>query len=117
MRSLPALAVAVGLCLAGAAPGNADPEPGAAPDAQDAGGAVHNAAFLQSLLAAGITYSNSGQAIEAAHAVCGLVDRGEPALQVISDLKANNPGFTTDGAAQFAAIAATTYCPHQLIKK
>ncbi|NDJ90625.1 DUF732 domain-containing protein [Mycolicibacter kumamotonensis] len=117
MRSLPALAVAVGLCLAGAAPGNADPEPVAAPDTEDVGGAVHNAAFLESLQAAGITYSSSGQAIAAAHAVCALVDRGEPGLQVIADLKANNPGFTTDAAAQFAAIAATTYCPHQLTKK
>lgn len=114
MRSLPALAVAVGLCLVGAAPGNADPEPVAA---DDAGGAVHNAAFLESLQAAGITYSSSGQAITAAHAVCGLVDRGEPGLQVIADLKANNPGFSTDAAAQFAAIAANTYCPHQLTKK
>lgn len=114
MKPLLALAVAAGLGLAGAAPGTADPEPGSQPE--DAG-AVHNAAFLESLRAAGITYSSTSQAIEAARAVCGLVDRGEPALQVITDLTANNPGFTTDGAAQFAAIAAHTYCPHQLIKK
>ncbi|OBH20615.1 DUF732 domain-containing protein [Mycolicibacter sinensis] len=117
MKLLLALAVTAGLCLAGAAPGYADPERGAHPDPEDAAGAIHDAAFLESLRAAGITYSSSGQAIEAARAVCGLVDRGEPALQVLSDLKDNNPGFTTDGAAQFAAIAAHTYCPHQLIKK
>lgn len=117
MKLLLALAVAAGLSFAGAAPGNADPEPGAQPDPEVAAGGVHNAAFLASLRAAGITYTSSSQAIEAAHTVCGLVDRGEPGLQVIADLKENNPGFTTDGAAQFAAIAANTYCPHQLTKK
>jgi hypothetical protein len=115
VKSLLALAVTAGLAVAWAAPGNADPEPGAQPD--PAGGGLHNAAFLETLRAAGITYTNSSQAIDAARAVCGLVDRGEPGLQVIADLKANNPGFTTDGAAQFAAIAANTYCPHQLTKK
>lgn len=78
---------------------------------------IDNAAFLESLRSAGITYTNPDQVISAGRAVCGLVDRGEPALQVISDLKTTNPGFTTDGAAQFAAISAHSYCPHQLAKK
>lgn len=96
--------------LACAAPAYAEPEA----SADEAG---HHAAFLDSLGAAGITYASPNQAIDAARTVCNLVDRGETGLQVISDLKANNPGFTTDGAAQFAAIAANTYCPHQLTKK
>lgn len=113
MKPLLALGVAVGLAVAGAAPAVPDPAPGVQLDPD----AVPNAAFLESLRTAGITYSSPGQAIEAARAVCGLVDRGEPGLQVISDLKATNPGFTTDGAAQFAAIAANAYCPHQLVTK
>ncbi|MEZ0384851.1 DUF732 domain-containing protein [Mycobacterium sp. pW045] len=117
MKPLLALGVAVGLAVAGAAPAVPDPAPGVQLDPDAAAGAVPNAAFLESLRAAGITYSNPGQAIDAARAVCGLVDRGEPGLQVISDLKATNPGFTTDGAAQFAAIAANAYCPHQLVTK
>lgn len=64
-----------------------------------------------------IPYSNPGQAIVAGKAVCGLVARGEPGLKVVLDLKNNNPGFSTDGAAQFAAIAAQTYCPQELVKK
>ncbi len=116
MRLLGAhVAVVLGVAVVGLpAPAHADPEPGTQLD--DAA-RIRNAAFLESLRAAGITYSNPGQAIDAARAVCGLVDRGEPGLQVIADLKANNPGFTTDGAAQFAAIAADTYCPHQLTKR
>ncbi|GFG71328.1 DUF732 domain-containing protein [Mycolicibacter senuensis] len=116
MKQRWALGVAAGLAV-GAVPAAADPGPGAQLDSDAAAVAVHHAAFLESLDAAGITYSSAGQAIEAARAVCGLVDRGEPGLQVISDLKATNPGFTTDGAAQFAAIAANTYCPHQLDTK
>lgn len=116
MKLLTALAAAV--VLAGpalASPAHADPELGTQASTDEAAG--NHAAFLESLGASGITYSNPSQAIDAARTVCGLVDRGETGLQVISDLKANNPGFTTDGAAQFAAIAANSYCPHQLTKK
>ncbi|MEO6792801.1 MAG: DUF732 domain-containing protein [Mycobacterium sp.] len=118
MKLLTALAAAVaGVALVGfAAPAHADPELGAQTGADDARG-NHDADFLASLRATGITYNSPSQAIDAAHTVCGLVDRGEPGLEVISDLKASNPGFTTDGAAQFAAVAANTYCPHQLTKK
>lgn len=114
MRPLLALTVAGVLVCAGGAVGNAEPASGAQPDET---GGVRSAAFLESLRAAGITYSSPGQAIDAARALCGLVDRGEPALQVISDLKSHNPGFSTDDAAQFAAIAADAYCPHQLARK
>lgn len=76
--------------------------------------ASDDAAFLASLRQAGITYTNPDQAIAAAKAVCGLVANGESGLQVLKDLKSTNPGFTTDGAAQFAGIAANAYCPQQL---
>ena len=104
-----------GFCLAAFAPAYAEPEYGARVAAEETG-AGHDADFLESLQAAGITFAGSGQAIEAARTVCMLVDRGETGLQVIADLKAHNPGFTTDGATQFAAIAARTYCPQQLAK-
>lgn len=97
-----------------APPVRADPELGAQGGTDESG---HHGAFLAALHAGGITYDSPSQAIEAARTVCRLVDRGEPGLQVIVDLKASNPGFTTDAAAQFAAIAASTYCPHQLTKK
>ncbi|MBS9533721.1 DUF732 domain-containing protein [Mycobacterium sp. M1] len=78
---------------------------------------VQDGVFLQSLRAAGISYSDPAQAVTAGRTLCNLADRGEPGLELIADLKANNPGFTTDGAAQFAAIAANTYCNHHLTKK
>ncbi|EUA42645.1 hypothetical protein I553_6505 [Mycobacterium xenopi 4042] len=84
------------------------------PGAEDG---TDNAAFLASLRKAGITYHNADQAITAAKAVCGLIDNGESGLEVLKDLKTTNPGFTTDGAAQFAAIAARSYCPQQLSSK
>jgi hypothetical protein len=71
-------------------------------------------AFLASLQKAGITYQNAGQAIAAGKAVCGLIDEGESGLEVVEDLKTNNPAFTMDGAAKFAAISAHAYCPQQL---
>lgn len=107
-----ALVAAVGL----AAPAHADPATVEQASAEEAA-AISNADFLNSLKAAGITYTNADQVIGAGRAVCGLVGRGEPGLEVISDLKTNNPGFSTDGAARFAAIAAHAYCPQQLVKK
>ena len=71
-------------------------------------------AFLDALRKTGITYSDPDQAVATAHTVCALVDSGKSGLEVIEGLKAANPGFPTDGAAQFAAIAASVYCPHQL---
>lgn len=99
-----------------AAPAHADPSVGEQAGADEVA-AISNAGFLDSLRAAGITYTNADQVISAGQAVCGLVGRGEPGLEVITDLKANNPGFTTDGAAKFAAIAARSYCPQQLAAK
>ena len=73
-----------------------------------------NPAFLAALQQAGITYNDPDRAVAAAQAVCGLVGNGKSGLEVLRGLMTANPGFTTDGAAQFAAISASVYCPHQL---
>lgn len=99
----PLLALCVMVVLAGPAHG----EPGSTPPGEDP-------AFLASLQHAGIGYNDPGQAIAAAKAVCGLVDGGKSGLDVLNRLKTANPEFTMGGAAQFAAIAASSYCPQQL---
>ncbi|MEE2855501.1 MAG: DUF732 domain-containing protein [Actinomycetota bacterium] len=76
-----------------------------------------DAAFLANLSNSGITYSSPSQVIASAKAVCGLMGRGETGLQVVSDIKEQNPGMTMDGAAQFAALASSAYCPHHLTPK
>lgn len=106
----PSLAVLAATMIGLAAPAHADPAAETAPEAD-------NTVFLTSLQAAGITYSGADQVISAAKAMCELVGSGESGLEIIKDLKANNPGFTTDAATQFASIAAHSYCPHQLATK
>lgn len=106
------VASAIGLAV----PAHADPSAADQANAEEVT-AISNAGFLDSLEAAGITYSNPDQVVAAGRAVCGLVGRGEPGLEVIADLRSNNPGVTTDGAAKFAAIAAHAYCPQQLAKQ
>lgn len=76
-----------------------------------------DAAFLANLGNSGITYSSPGAVIASAKAVCGLMGRGETGLQVVSDIKAQNPGMTLDAAATFAALASSAYCPHHLAPK
>jgi hypothetical protein len=76
-----------------------------------------DAAFLANLGNSGITYSSPSQAIASAKAVCGLMGRGETGLQVVTDIKDQNPGMTMDGAAKFAALASSAYCPHHLTPK
>ncbi|GAB1816448.1 DUF732 domain-containing protein [Mycobacterium sp. MUNTM1] len=76
-----------------------------------------DAAFLATLSNSGITYSSPGQVIASAKAVCGLMGRGETGLQVVSDIKDQNPGMTLDAAATFAALASSAYCPHHLTPK
>jgi hypothetical protein len=87
-----------------AAPASAEPE-------------GDDAAFLAALRNAGLTYSSPSQAIASAKAVCGLMGRGETGLQVVNDIKNENPGMSLDAAAQFAAIASNTYCPEHLTPK
>jgi hypothetical protein len=84
----------------------------AAPAHGDPGGG--DAAFLSALANAGITVPNPGQAISSAQAVCGLMRNGETGLQVLTDVRNQNPQLTLDGAALFTAIASNTYCPEHL---
>lgn len=74
----------------------------------------NNEAFLSDLNKVGISFQDPSQAINAGKAVCGLVSRGVSGLQLINDLRDNNPALTTNGAAQFATISAKAYCPRQL---
>jgi uncharacterized protein DUF732 len=76
-----------------------------------------DALFLARLGDAGITYSSPSQVIASAKAVCAMMGRGETGLQVVSDIKDQNPGMTLDGAAKFAALASDAYCPHHLTPK
>jgi Protein of unknown function (DUF732) len=99
-RALLVAVAAIGL----AAPAHAEPE-------------GDDAAFLAALGRSGITYASPGQAIASAKAVCGLMGRGETGLQVVSDVRDQNPGMTMDAAAKFAAIASDTYCPQHLTPK
>jgi Protein of unknown function (DUF732) len=40
--------------------------------------------------------------------------QGQPELDVIQTVTAQNPGITTNSAAKFTAIAASAYCPQFL---
>jgi hypothetical protein len=77
-------------------------------------GTVIDDSFLAALNNAGITYGSALQAVAAGQAVCGLMDSGMSGIDVVNEVKKSNPGFTLDGAAKFAAIAANEYCPQHL---
>ncbi|OBH19889.1 DUF732 domain-containing protein [Mycolicibacter terrae] len=93
--------------IALAAPGHADPGVVEA-------SAVDPSEFITALHQVGITFADPAQAVAAGQAVCGLVANGETGLELLTDLREANPALTINGAAQFAAIAAKTYCPQQL---
>ena len=78
--------------------------------------AVDSTEFVTSLRQIGITFADSGQAVAAAQAVCGLAGTGETGLELLTDITDANPGLSVADAARFAAIAAKSYCPHQLEK-
>ena len=95
------IGAAVGLAVpAQADPGNAD--------------AGVDASFLDALTRAGITYTNGPNAINAGKTACGLMKQGQPELDVVQTVAAQNPGITTNSAAKFTAIAASAYCPQFL---
>ena len=73
-----------------------------------------DASFLDALTKAGITFSNGPDAVNAGKAACGLMDQGQPELDVIQHVSEQNPGITTTNAAKFTAIAASAYCPQFL---
>ncbi|MBW0011700.1 DUF732 domain-containing protein [Mycobacterium sp.] len=100
MRLLLLLA-SVAAVIATAAPGYADP------DSKDQ-------SFLNALSQAGLTYLNPDRAITAGKQVCSLADGGMDGEEIVKNLQERNPGFQGLGAAKFAAIAASAYCPEKL---
>ncbi|HTY31999.1 DUF732 domain-containing protein [Mycobacterium sp.] len=95
------LMAGVAVVIGTAAPAYADP------DAKDQ-------AFLTALTQAGLTYLNADRAITAGKQVCSLADGGMTGEEIVKDLQDRNPGFEGQGAAKFAAIAASAYCPEKL---
>jgi hypothetical protein len=71
-------------------------------------------AFLTALAQAGLTYLNADRAITAGKQVCSLADDGMTGEEIVKNLQDRNPGFQGPGAAKFAAIAASVYCPEKL---
>ncbi len=71
-------------------------------------------AFLTALAQAGLTYLNADRAITAGKQVCSLADDGMTGEEIVKNLQDRNPGFQGPGAAKFAAIAASAYCPEKL---
>jgi Protein of unknown function (DUF732) len=84
-----------------AAPAYADPSP-------------KDQAFLNALTQAGLTYLNADRAITAGKQVCSSADDGLTGEEIVKNLQDRNPGFQGPGAAKFAAIAASAYCPEKL---
>jgi len=73
-----------------------------------------DASFLDALTKAGITFNNGPSAVNAGKTACGLMDQGQPELDVIQNVTAQNPGISQTSAAKFTAIAASAYCPQYL---
>jgi Protein of unknown function (DUF732) len=73
-----------------------------------------DASFLDALSKAGITFNNGSNAVNAGKTACGLMDQGQPELDVIQRVSQQNPGITPTSAAKFTAIAASAYCPQYL---
>jgi hypothetical protein len=73
-----------------------------------------DASFVDALNKAGITFTDSKNAVDAGKSACGLMDQGKPELDVILLVTQQNPGISTTSAAQFTAIAASAYCPQHL---
>lgn len=73
-----------------------------------------DSSFLDALTKAGITFSDGPGAINAGKTACGLMSQGQPELDVIQSVTAQNPGISTTNAAKFTAIAASAYCPQFL---
>jgi hypothetical protein len=104
-RLLALLSVSMGIVIT--VPAHAEPGMDEPPAGDDG-------AFLSSLRQLGISFNDPNQAIGAGQAVCGLIARGESGLELLDDLRTANPALTMNGAAQFATLAAKSYCPRQL---
>jgi hypothetical protein len=68
-------------------------------------------AFIASLKAAGITFSDPDAAVGAGKWVCDKVNGGTDMSDVVTTLTKKNTSLNPDKAAKFAAIAANSYCP------
>src|ERR1700740_432841 len=68
-------------------------------------------AFIASLKAAGITYSDPDAAIGAGKWVCDKVKGGPHMSDVVKTLTTKNTSLNPAKASKFAAIAASAYCP------
>jgi hypothetical protein len=102
-RPLAVLGVAAALGMAPpahAAPGSSDPN--------------LDASFLDALTKAGITVLSRSGAVKDGKAACGMMERGQPELDVIQHVTRQNPGLNMTRGAQFTAIAASAYCPQFL---
>ncbi len=73
-----------------------------------------DASFLDALTKAGITVKSRAGAVKAGKAACGMMEQGQPELDVIQRVTRQNPGLDTTRAAKFTAIAASAYCPQYL---
>lgn len=98
-----------------ATPAHAQPDSGADAAAEPNDRAA-DPGFLASLRSAGLSFSSNDLAIAAAHSVCALTYNGSTGLDVVRQVKAENPALSMDGAAQFTALASAAYCPEQLTK-
>jgi uncharacterized protein DUF732 len=68
-------------------------------------------AFIASLNAAGITYSDPDAVVGAGKWVCDKVNGGTEMSDVVKTLTSKNPSLNPDKASKFAAMAAKAYCP------
>jgi hypothetical protein len=82
----------------------------------DPGGAGPSldARFLDALNRVGITVISPSGAVNDAKSACGMMEQGQPELDVIKHVTGRNPALGTTRAAQFTAIAASAYCPQFL---
>jgi hypothetical protein len=103
--------VAAAIGLAAAVPALADPPPGPVPDDPAA-----DAAFLDSLNKAGMTYRSGPDAVAAGRMACNMMISGRSEKDVVDELAMRNPGLNGGGAMRFAALASSTYCPDYLSK-
>jgi Protein of unknown function (DUF732) len=73
-----------------------------------------DARFLDALTKVGLTVLSGPGAVKDGKAACGMMEQGQPELDVIEHVSKQNPGLDATKAAKFTAIAASAYCPQYL---
>jgi hypothetical protein len=73
-----------------------------------------DARFLDALTKAGLIVISRQGAVKDGKAACGMLQQGQPELDVIQHVSRQNPALDTTKAAKFTAIAASAYCPQYL---